>query len=100
MHTILSFTLVPVNSGLSLSPYIAACADVISKSGLTHEFHANGTNIEGLWDEVFLVVKECQQKVHEMGAERIFTTIHLGTRTDKNQKMHEKQLSVEEKMKL
>lgn len=94
MHVILSFTLVPVNSGLSLSKYIAACVDILSKSGLTFELHANGTNVEGSWDETFKVIKACQSKVHEMGAKRIFTTIQVGTRTDKKQTMHEKKPSV------
>ena len=97
MHTILSFTLVPVSSGLSLSPFIAACSDIVSNSGLEYEFHANGTNIEGPWDEVLKIVQDCQVKVHAMGTERIFTTIQLSTRTDRVQKMNEKLISVAEK---
>jgi len=99
MHTILSFTLVPVNSGVSLSKYIAMCVDIVSSSGLDYETHSNGTNLEGSWDEVFSVVETCQKKVHEMGAERIFTTIQLGTRTDREQRMSEKSASVASKRK-
>jgi len=36
--------------------------------------------------------------VHEMGAPRISTFIHLGTRTDRNQTMDEKIKSVEAKL--
>jgi len=93
-HTILGFTLVPVNAGVSLSPYIAACSAIVRESGLEHEFHANGTNIEGPWDQVFETVKKCQLTVHEMGAERIFTTIQLGTRTDRKQLMQDKRASI------
>lgn len=96
MKTILSFTLVPVNSGLSLSKYIAACVTIIKHSGLVYELHSNGTNIEGEWEDVFEVVKKCQNKVHGMGVDRVFTTIQLGTRTDKNQQMLDKQESVKE----
>ncbi|MEA3285880.1 MAG: MTH1187 family thiamine-binding protein [Candidatus Marinimicrobia bacterium] len=97
MNTILSFTLVPINSGLSLSKYIAACTDIICESGLKYELHANGSNIEGSWNDVLNIVKQCQKKVHAMGVDRIFTTIQLGTRTDRNQSMDEKRQSVESK---
>ena len=99
MHTIASFTLVPVNSGLSLSPYIAVCSDIVQASGLSYEFHANGTNLEGSWDQVFNILKQCQSAVHAMGVDRIFTTIQLGTRTDKEQAMSDKRPSVLEKQK-
>ena len=94
MHSIVSFTLVPINSGLSLSPYVAACSRVLKRSNLKHELHANGTNIEGPWNDIFEVIGQCQQKVHDMGAERIFTTIQVGTRTDKQQRMSDKTESV------
>jgi len=98
MHTILNFTLVPVNSGLSLSPYIAKCAEIVLDSGLGYEFHANGTNLEGPWDQVFKTIKDCQIAVHGLGVERIYTTIQLGTRTDKEQQMESKQVSVQSKI--
>jgi uncharacterized protein (TIGR00106 family) len=44
------------------------------------------------------VVKKCHETVHTMGAPRITTTIKLGTRTDREQKMADKVASVEEKM--
>ncbi len=40
--------------------------------------HAYGTNIEGEWDDVFLAVKKCHEKVHEMGSPRISTTLRVG----------------------
>ena len=99
MKVILSFTLVPVSSGLSISPYVALCQNILSESGLSYEMHANGTNIEGEWADVFAVVEKCHQVVHEAGAQRIFTTIQLGTRTDKNQNMSDKTKSVMQKLK-
>ena len=94
MFVILSFTLVPVNAGVSLSPFVAACQKILKESGLNYQLHANGTNVEGEWDVVFKTIKRCHKKVHQMGADRIFTTIQLGTRTDKSQKMIDKEKSV------
>ncbi|KAJ3330359.1 hypothetical protein HDU76_005871 [Blyttiomyces sp. JEL0837] len=45
--------------------------------------HTNGTNIEGNWDDIMGVVKQCQIAVHESGAPRVTTTIHIETRKDK-----------------
>lgn len=42
------------------------------------------------------VVKKCHEKVHAMGAPRITTTIKMGTRTDRDQKMADKIESVEQ----
>jgi uncharacterized protein (TIGR00106 family) len=94
MHVIADFTVVPIGAGVSLSPYVAACEKVLADSGLSHTLHANGTGIEGEWDEVFAAIRRCHEAVHAMGAPRISTTIKVGTRTDRAQTMADKVQSV------
>jgi uncharacterized protein (TIGR00106 family) len=98
MKVIADFTLVPIGTGVSLSPYIAACEKVLRSAGLKVQLHANGTNIEGEWDAVFAAVKRCHETVHQMGAQRIFTTLKIGTRTDRDQSMEEKISAVEKRL--
>ena len=98
VKAIIDLCIVPIGVGLSLSPYVAACEKVLGQSGLTYTLHANGTNVEGEWDAVFDAVKKCHEAVHDLGAPRIFTTIKLGTRTDKAQQMDEKIQSVQSKL--
>lgn len=98
MKVIASFTLVPIGVGTSLSKYVAACEKILDGSGLSHTLHANGSNVEGEWEDVFAAIKQCQEEVHRMGAPRIFTTIQLGTRTDRDQSMQDKINSVEAKL--
>lgn len=98
MKAIVDLCLVPIGVGTSLSKYVAACEKVLSKTGLNHTLHANGTNIEGEWDAVFDAIKKCHEAVHDMGAPRIFTTVKCGTRTDKAQEMNDKIRSVEAKL--
>ncbi|NOX37908.1 MAG: MTH1187 family thiamine-binding protein [Calditrichaeota bacterium] len=98
MKVILNFTVVPIGVGTSLSKYVAACEKVITEMGLKHHLHANGTNVEGEWDEVFAAIKKCHQVLHEMGVPRIHTSIELGTRTDRPQTMEDKVKSVQEKL--
>lgn len=98
MQVIIDLCVVPIGVGLSVSKYVAACHEIINKAGLKSELHAYGTNIEGDWDEVFAVVKKCHEKVHDMGAPRITTTIKAGTRVDREQTMADKVESVKAKL--
>ena len=97
MNVIAEFTIIPIGVGVSLSKYIAACEQVLEGSGLSYELHANGTNLEGEWDEVLNAIKACHEKLHEMGVPRISTIIKIGTRTDRTQKMKDKVESVRAK---
>jgi uncharacterized protein (TIGR00106 family) len=98
MHLIADIAIIPLGTGLSLSPYVAACERVLRDAGLKTQLHANGTNVEGEWDEVMAAVKRCHEVLHEMGAPRVATNMRLGTRTDKAQTMGEKIASVEQKL--
>jgi uncharacterized protein (TIGR00106 family) len=98
MKVIIDLCVVPLGVGLSVSKYVAACHKIISDAGLKSELHAYGTNIEGEWDAVFGVVKQCHEKIHAMGAPRITTTIKAGTRTDRDQTMADKVESVKGKL--
>ncbi len=98
MNVIVDLCIVPLGVGVSLSTYIAACERVLIEAGLEIRLHANGTNIEGEWDDVFAAIKRCHEAVHEMGAPRLSTTIKLGTRTDRRQSMDDKVRSVEAKL--
>lgn len=99
MNVIVDFTVVPIGVGVSLSKYIAVCERVLDESGLAYELHANGTNVEGEWDQVFAAIRRCHEKLHEMGVPRIHTDVKLGTRTDRPQTMADKITSVKEKLK-
>lgn len=98
MKVILDFTLIPIGTSVSLSPYVAACEKVLADAGLKTQLHANGTNIEGEWDEVFAALKKCHEVVHQMGAVRVSSLIYMGTRTDRNQSMEDKVKSVQQKL--
>ncbi len=98
MNAIAEFTIIPIGVGVSLSKYVAACEKILKKTELSYELHANGTNLEGEWDDVLNAIKACHEKLHEMGVPRISTMIKIGTRTDKLQKMKEKVDSVQEKL--
>ena len=94
MFVSIDLCLVPIGVGTSLSPYIKECKKIIEECNLTHELGANGTAIEGEWGEVFKCVRKCHEQIHDKGVPRIYTTIKLNTRIDKNQTFIDKIQSV------
>lgn len=98
MKVMVDLCVVPIGVGVSVSGYVAACERLITDAGLDSQLHPYGTVIEGDWDAVMAVVKRCHEVVHEMGAPRVFTTLKLGTRTDREQSMDDKINSVREKL--
>jgi len=94
MHAIVGFTLVPVDAGISISPYVAAIERVLEEAGLTFRGNCNSTDVEGEWEEVFAAIRRCHEVVHEKGAPRIHTCLQVGTRVDREQRMAEKLESV------
>ena len=98
MKVIIDLCVVPVGVGISLAKFVAVCERVIAEAGLKSQLHANGTDIEGEWDDVFAAVKRCHEVVHEMGAPRIVTSMRINTRVDKEQSMEDKINSVEDQL--
>ena len=98
MKVIADFCLVPLGVGVSVSPYIAECEKILNSFGLKILLHGYGTNIEGEWDVVFEAIKKCHEKIHDMGASRISSTLRFGTRTDRIQTIDEKIKSVQDKL--
>ncbi len=96
MKVLADISIVPLATGVSLSPYVAACERVLREAGLDPRLHAFGTNVEGEWDAVFGALKRCHETVHAMGAPRVHTSIRLGTRTDRDQSLADKVRSVED----
>ena len=98
MNVMVDLCVVPMGVGVSVSKYIAECERLIEAAGLESELHPYGTVIQGDWDAVFRVVKQCHERVHEMGVPRVFTTLKVGTRTDREQTMADKVDSVRRKL--
>lgn len=95
-QVIVEVSFVPLGVGVSLSRYVAEALRLIRESGLKHEFHSMGTNIEGEWGEVMALVKRCQDRLFELGAPRVSTSIKVSARVDKAYHMADKVARVEE----
>lgn len=98
MKVMVDLCVVPIGVGVSVSEYVAECERIIQRAGLNSTLHPYGTVIEGEWDAVMAVVKQCHEKIHAMGSPRILSTLKIGTRTDREQSMQDKIDSVNEKL--
>ena len=98
MKAIADVCVVPLGVGVSVSAYVVACENIFREAGLNPQLHAYGTNVEGEWEDVMAAIKRCHERVHEMGAPRISTTIRLGTRIDKDPTISDKIESVRSKL--
>lgn len=98
MKVIADLCVIPIGVGVSLGTYIAECEKILIRAGLKVRLHGYGTNIEGEWDQVMQAIKDCHQRLHDLGAPRISSTLRFGTRTDREQTLEDKIRSVEQKL--
>jgi len=98
INAIADVCVVPIGVGVSVSKYVVVCEKILRDAGLAPRLHAYGTNVEGDWDAVMKAVRECHERIHEMGAPRVSTSIRIGTRTDRDQTMQDKIDSVTSKL--
>jgi uncharacterized protein (TIGR00106 family) len=97
MSVMAEFSVVPLGSGASLSSLIARVMQIVAKSGIRYKANPMGTVLEGSWEEVMGVIKQCHDEVMK-NAERAVTSIKLDDRKGKDARLEKKLGSVEEKL--
>jgi uncharacterized protein (TIGR00106 family) len=93
---LLEFSMYPMDKGESLSPYVARSMEVIEQSGLEYRMGPMGTAIEGEWDQVFAVVRECFQRMSQ-DCNRVAVSIKVDYRKGRTGALQAKIASVEQK---
>ena len=94
---VLDFSLFPLDKGESVSPYVARSLDIIDRSGLDYRCHAMGTTLEGDFDRVMGVVKQCFDAL-AADCNRLECFIHLDYRKGCRGRLEGKVASVEAKL--
>ena len=75
--------IVPIGTkGTSLSTHLAKVARIIDQSGLDYRVGPMGTTVEGEWDEIMQLAKQCHQIILK-SADRVLTSIRIDDRKDK-----------------
>jgi len=58
-----AFSITPLGTGESVADLVAEAVRIVRASSLPNQTNAMFTNIEGEWDEVMAVIKECVDMV-------------------------------------
>ncbi len=94
---LLEFSMSPMDKGESLSKYVSRSLDIVSKSGVSYKLTPMGTCLEGEWDEVMPVIKECYEKMSS-DCNRITCSIKIDYRKGKTGRLESKIASVEKQL--
>jgi len=94
---LLEFAMSPFDKGPSLSQYVARSLDIIDRSGVPYQLTPMGTILEGEWDEVMDVVRQCYERMSE-DCDRISVTIKVDARKGRSGRLKAKIASVEGKV--
>ncbi len=85
--------MIPMGSGTSASQYVIAIHEVLKSSGVSFVPGPMSTSVEvGSLEELFRVIDAANQRLKEMGVQRIITNIRIDYRLDK-------EISIDSKLK-
>lgn len=93
----LEFSMTPLDKGESVSEYVARSLDIIDKSGLPYRLNPMGTVIEGEYDQVMGVVRQCFERM-SLDCSRISTSIKIDYRKGKSDRIDSKIASVKKRL--
>jgi len=89
-----AFSITPLGVGDSVGEQVAEAVRLVRASGLPNETNAMFTNVEGEWDAVMSLLKDCVMKVAE-AAPRVSVVLKLDYRPGHDDALRHKVESVE-----
>jgi len=94
--TLMEFSIIPLDKGISLSEYVARVLTIIDASGLEYRLNPMGTVVEGEWDELLGLLTRCFKEL-EKDSERINVQVKFDYRKGAAGAIKNKVQSVQEK---
>ena len=94
---LLEFSMSPMDKGESVSDYVSRSLKIISESDVDYRLNPMGTVLEGEWEEVMAVVKQCYETL-KSDCKRITCVIKIDYRDGEKGRLETKMASVEKKL--
>ena len=95
---LLEFSMSPLGKNESVGMYVSRSLDIIDQSGVAYRLNPMGTVLEGEWDDVMDVVRQCYERMKK-DCNRISCTMKVDYRKDTKNRLHDKVASVETRLK-
>ena len=87
----------PLGKGESVGQYVARSLEIVDESGLDYRLNPMGTVLEGDWDDVFGLVKQCYERMRK-DCNRISCSIKVDYRKGAKGRLSGKVMSVEKRL--
>jgi len=94
---LIEFSIVPIGASSSVGAKVAEVLALVDSSGLSYKLTPMGTIVEGEWDELMQLVKECHKKMMEH-EERVLTRIIIDDRKGRTDSIDRKVGSIEKRL--
>lgn len=95
---LLEFSMSPLGKGESVGKYVSRSLDIIDKSGVDYRLNPMGTVLEGEWDDVMDVVRQCYERMRK-DCNRVSCTIKIDYRKGHKGRLSGKTASIEKRLK-
>ena len=89
MSALAELSIFPLDKGESVSPFVARVLKIIEASGIEYRLGPMGTCIEGEWDEVIRIAKECVDALM-VDCNRVYMVLKVDYRAGRDNRMEGK----------
>ena len=97
MSVLVEFSMSPLGKNESVGTYVSRSLEIIDQSGIPYRLGPMGTCLEGDWDQVFSVIKQCYQRMSE-DCNRISCIIKIDAREGHEGRLETKIASIEQNL--
>jgi uncharacterized protein (TIGR00106 family) len=94
--TLMEFSMIPLDKGMSFSPYVARILSLVDQSGLDYRLNSMGTVVEGEWEDLLALLTRCFQAL-EQDSDRISLQVKFDHRKGPESRIESKIQSVQAK---
>ncbi|MCP4602910.1 MAG: MTH1187 family thiamine-binding protein [Proteobacteria bacterium] len=95
--TLMEFTMIPLDKGVSFSKFVASTLDLVDKSGLDYVLTPMGTIVEGEWANLLELLDQCFGNL-ERQSDRVSVSVKFDHRKGAAGRLKAKVKSVEQKL--
>jgi uncharacterized protein (TIGR00106 family) len=94
---LVELSIIPVGINPHMSAELAKALQLVDASGLPYQLTPSGTCIEGEWDEVLPLIRQCHERVRK-SAPHVITMLKIEDDEGERHKLTRNVASVEEKV--